>query len=157
GRSRRRRSRARRPAARPGAARVRGRSAARAAAPRVLGRAAGRPDPPPLRARAGGVVSRRDLVVFSLEAWDDVWRRNQYLIDGLLRRDPALRVLFVEPSNDLLHSALSGRGIRRGRGLRTASGYDGRLSLFQPDKVLPRVAGPAADAALRRAARRAMR
>ena len=102
-------------------------------------------------------MSRRDLVVFSLEAWDDVWRRNQYLIDGLLRRDPDLRVLFVEPSNDLLHSALSGRGIRRGRGLRTTSGYDGRLSLFQPDKVLPRVAGPAADAALRRAARRAMR
>lgn len=99
----------------------------------------------------------RDLVVFSLEAWDDVWRRNQYLIDGLLRRDPALRVLFVEPPNDLLHSALSGRGIRRGRGLRTADGYDGRLSLFQPDKLFPRVAGPAADAALRRAARRAMR
>lgn len=99
----------------------------------------------------------RDLVVFSLEAWDDVWRRNQYLIDGLLRADPGLRVLFVEPSNDILHSAISRRRMSRGRGLRPASGYAGRLMLFQPDKVLPRVAGPAADALLRRAARRAFR
>lgn len=99
----------------------------------------------------------RDLVVLSLEAWDDVWRRNQYLIDGLLRSDPALRVLFVEPSNDLLHSALSGRGIRPGRGLRVADGYGGRLHLLQPDKLLPRIAGPLADALLRRSARDAAR
>lgn len=99
----------------------------------------------------------RDLVVLSLEAWDDVWRRNQYLIDGLLREDPELRVLFVEPSNDLLHSALSGRGIRHGRGLRFADGYSGRLHLFQPDKLLPRVAGPLADVFLRRGVRAAAR
>ncbi|CDK01846.1 conserved hypothetical protein [Microbacterium sp. C448] len=98
----------------------------------------------------------RDLVVLSLEPWDDVWRRNQYLVDGLLRADPTLRVLFVEPSNDLLHSVVAGRGINRGRGLRIADGYAGRLSLFQPDKVLPRFAGPAADALLRRDVRRAV-
>lgn len=95
----------------------------------------------------------RDLVVLSLEPWDDVWRRNQYLIDGLLRGDEDLRVLFVEPSNDLLHSAVSGRRIHRGRGLRTEPGYEGRLHLLQPDKLLPRVAGPAADALLRRRVR----
>ncbi|WP_127473826.1 glycosyltransferase [Microbacterium sulfonylureivorans] len=99
----------------------------------------------------------RDLVVLSLESWDDIWRRNQYLIDGLLRRDPSLRVLFVEPSNDLLHSAISGRGVKRGRGLRAAQGYEGRLHLFQPDKLMPRVAGPAADALLRGEVRRAVR
>ncbi|MET0297095.1 MAG: hypothetical protein ABW024_06810, partial [Microbacterium sp.] len=99
----------------------------------------------------------RDLVVLSLEPWDDVWRRNQYLVDGLLRRDPALRVLFVEPSNDLLHSVVSGRGVKRGRGLRVADGYDGRLRLYQPDKVLPRIAGPAADALLRGDVLRAIR
>lgn len=98
----------------------------------------------------------RDLVVLSLEPWDDVWRRNQYLVDGLLRHDPSLRVLFVEPSNDVLHSVVSGRGVKRGRGLRAAHGYDGRLRLFQPDKVLPRVAGPAADALLRRDVLRAV-
>lgn len=99
----------------------------------------------------------RDLVVLSLEPWDEVWRRNQYLVDGLLRADPSLRVLFVEPSNDVLHSIVSGRGVRRGRGLRAADGYGGRLHLFQPDKVLPRLAGPAADAGLRRAVRTAVR
>ncbi|MFB8146041.1 glycosyltransferase [Microbacterium sp. NPDC056003] len=99
----------------------------------------------------------RDLVVLSLEAWDDVWRRNQYLIDGLLRDDPSLRVLFVEPSNDLLHSALSGRGVRPGRGLRLADRHAGRLHLLQPDKLLPRVAGPLADALLRRSVLRTAR
>ena len=41
-----------------------------------------------------------DLVVMSLERWDDVWRRNQHLVAGLLADDPALRVLFVEPPAD---------------------------------------------------------
>ncbi|GAA1919400.1 hypothetical protein GCM10009775_09950 [Microbacterium aoyamense] len=99
----------------------------------------------------------RDLVVLSLESWDDVWRRNQYLIDGLLRRDPELRVLFVEPANDLLHSYLSRRDVSRGRGLRIADDYDGRLLLFQPTKLLPRAAGPAADALLRAEVRRVIR
>ncbi|WP_454114624.1 glycosyltransferase [Microbacterium lacticum] len=99
----------------------------------------------------------RDLVVLSLEPWDEVWRRNQYLIDGLLRGDRSLRVLFVEPSNDLLHGAISRHRLRRGRGLRVADGYEGRLHLYQPDKVLPRVAGPAADALLRRSVRSAIR
>src|SRR5690606_19117651 len=35
--------------------------------------------------------------------------------------------------------------------------HDGRLLLYQPDKILPRIAGPAADALLRRDVRRAMR
>ena len=92
-----------------------------------------------------------ELVVLSLEPWDDVWRRNQYLTDGLLKRDPELHVLFVEPSNDMLHSLVSGRGVRRGAGLRTAPGYGGRLHLYQPNKLLPRVVGPLADALLRSA------
>ena len=54
-----------------------------------------------------------DLVVCSLEPWDDVWRRNQFLVDGLLRRDPDLRVLFVEPPSDLVHGALHGRSAHR--------------------------------------------
>ena len=98
-----------------------------------------------------------DLVVFSLEAWDGVWRRNQYVLDGLLRRDPRLRVLFVEPARDVLHELRSGRGGAIGAGLRTADGYEGRLRLFQPTKWLPRVAGPMADVLLRGSVRRALR
>lgn len=90
-----------------------------------------------------------DLVVFSLEPWDAVWRRNQYLIDGLLRRDDALRVLFVEPSRDVLYELRSGHAAHPGAGIRTIDGYDGRLIAFQPTKWLPRAAGPLADMLLR--------
>ena len=96
-----------------------------------------------------------ELVVISLERWDEVWRRNQYLVDGLLRRDPALRVLFVEPVHDLLYSLVTGDGLGRGEGLRRADGYEGRLWLLQPTKLLPRVLGGIADALLRRSVLRA--
>jgi teichuronic acid biosynthesis glycosyltransferase TuaH len=96
------------------------------------------------------------LVVCSLEAWDEVWRRNQYLVDGLLRRNPRLRVLFVEPPYDLVG------GLRRGRPpagpwLRAVA-PTGRLWALRPVKPLPRRAGPWSDKALwwqvRRAAAR---
>ncbi|MFM6848390.1 MAG: glycosyltransferase [Terrabacter sp.] len=83
-----------------------------------------------------------DLVVISLEAWDGVWRRNQHLVAGLLRRDPRLRVLFVEPPTDPLHAVLGAAQARLGRGLRpgpevTGIG-DGALWLLEPTKWLPR-------------------
>lgn len=83
-----------------------------------------------------------DLVITSLEAWDGVWRRNQHLVAGLLRRDPDLRVLFVEPATDPLHSALGAGQPRLGRGLRRAPAVDGvrpeALWLLEPTKWLPR-------------------
>ena len=83
-----------------------------------------------------------DLVVISLEAWDEVWRRNQHMVAGLLRRDPSLRVLFVEPTTDPLHDLLR-RGVPgRALGLRDAPRIegvdDGHLWLFQGAKWLPR-------------------
>lgn len=97
------------------------------------------------------------LVVFSLEPWDAVRRRNQYLIDGLLRDDRELSVLYVEPARDLLHDAVHGRRPGRGAGLRTAPGYGGRLRLYAPTKWLPRRVGPLADAMLGVGVRRAWR
>jgi teichuronic acid biosynthesis glycosyltransferase TuaH len=95
-----------------------------------------------------------DLVVCSLEPWDDVWRRNQFLVDGLLRRDPDLRVLFVEPPSDLVHGVLHGQLPTDPRLRRVRD----RLWALQPLKPLPRRAGPWADRALlaqvRRAAKR---
>ena len=83
-----------------------------------------------------------DLVVISLEAWDGVWRRNQHLIAGLMRRDPRLRVLFVEPSTDPLHAALGAGKPRLGRGLREGPEVEGiepgALWLLEPTKWLPR-------------------
>lgn len=102
-------------------------------------------------------MTRDDVIVCSLEPWDEVWRRNQYLVDGLLRADESLRVLFVEPAADMLHSVVSGRKAVRGRGLSTVPGYGGRLHVFEPTKVLPRALGGAADALLRRSVERAAR
>lgn len=82
-----------------------------------------------------------DLVVLSLESWDGVWRRNQHLVAGLLREDPTLRVLFVEPAADPLHALRTRHLPRRGRGLHPVA-VDGvranRLWTYQPTKWLPR-------------------
>ncbi|NNC11860.1 glycosyltransferase [Planctomonas sp. JC2975] len=98
----------------------------------------------------------RRIVVISLETWDGVWRRNQYLVDGLLASDDDTEVLFVEPPTDPLYDVVNARVPRRGRGLRVG-GYGGRLTLYQPTKALPRLAGPAADALLVRSVRRAVK
>jgi hypothetical protein len=96
--------------------------------------------------RAGANGSLRGLVVCSLEAWDEVWRRNQFLVDGLLRRNPGLRVLFVEPPHDLVEGLGEAKLPRRPR-LRPVVGA-GRLWALQPVKPLPRRAGPVSDRAL---------
>lgn len=76
----------------------------------------------------------------SLEPWDEVWRRNQHLADGLLRADPDTRVLLVEPGTDPLHDLRRGRRPRRGPGLEPINGtaHDGRLWRLADTKWLPR-------------------
>jgi len=93
-----------------------------------------------------------DVVVVSLEAWDGVWRRNQHLVSRLLRSDPGLRVLFVEPPADPVHAARRRQRPRRGAGVRPGPALPGvggdQLHLFQPTKALPRRLDPRADARL---------
>ena len=46
----------------------------------------------------------RDLIFVSLEDWDDIWRRNQFVCEQLATRHPAARILFVGvPRNVALH------------------------------------------------------
>lgn len=99
----------------------------------------------------------RRIVVFSLEPWDDVWRRNQYLIDALLRADPTLEVIVVEPPEDPVHRLVTRRRPRLGKGLRQHEGYGGRLHLLQPTKWLPRRLGRWADALMEASVRRGIR
>lgn len=98
-------------------------------------------------------VTPDELVVCSLEAWDQIWRRNQLIVDRLLKRNPRLRVLFVEPPHDLT-TGLRHRRLPPRHRLRDL-GHGGRLSAFAPVKPLPRSLGPAADRALCRQVRRA--
>lgn len=88
-----------------------------------------------------------DLVVGSLESWDQVWRRNQHLVAALLRSGAVGRVLFVEPPLDPLNDLRAHRVPRRGAGLRPEpTGIaPGRLWLYQPTKLLPRVVDPGYD------------
>jgi glycosyltransferase involved in cell wall biosynthesis len=87
-----------------------------------------------------------ELVVCSLEAWDEVWRRNQFFVSALLRRRPGLRVLFVEPAADPFFDVASRRKPTPPR-LRRISD-DGRLLALRPVKTLPRRVGGLADALL---------
>lgn len=45
----------------------------------------------------------RDLIFISLETWDEVWRRNQFVCAGLAKRFPEMKILFVEPPRDVSH------------------------------------------------------
>jgi glycosyltransferase involved in cell wall biosynthesis len=87
-----------------------------------------------------------DLVVLSLERWDDVWRRNQHLVAGLLRADPELRVLFVEPPADPTHDLRGRRRPSFGRGITEVPDVaPGRLWTVRPVKWLPRRIDPRVD------------
>jgi teichuronic acid biosynthesis glycosyltransferase TuaH len=90
--------------------------------------------------------SLRELVVCSLEPWDDVWRRNQFFTDALLRRCPALRVLFVEPPSDVLFDLTHRRRPVASR--LTALRDDRRLHAVRPLKLLPRRLGSLSDRVL---------
>lgn len=100
-----------------------------------------------------------DLVVISLEVWDDVWRRNQHLVSGLLKRGHIQRVLFVEPPVDVPYDVLGRRRPARS-GLRRIEihGVAGDSWAIRPRKWLPRKVSPRGDrlraAQVKRVARR---
>jgi glycosyltransferase involved in cell wall biosynthesis len=50
-----------------------------------------------------------DVIFVSLENWDEVWRRNQFLCDALARRYPQSKILFVGPSRDVSSSVRRGK------------------------------------------------
>jgi glycosyltransferase involved in cell wall biosynthesis len=45
----------------------------------------------------------RDIVFVSLEKWDEIWRRNQFLCDELATRFPEHKILFIEPPRNASH------------------------------------------------------
>lgn len=106
-------------------------------------------------------ADRRDLVVVSLEPWDQVWRRNQHLVAGLLADDPRLHVLFVEPPVDHLHDLRRGAPPtvdRRLRPLRPSDGTPpGRAWALRPTKWLPRRVDSGQDGRRARAVARVAR
>ena len=76
----------------------------------------------------------RQLIVLSLEPWDQIWRRNQLLIDALLASRADLRVLFVEPPAAARQLLKQGRRPRTA--VATAPEFDA-VSIFRPVGWLP--------------------
>jgi glycosyltransferase involved in cell wall biosynthesis len=107
------------------------------------------------RERAAVCAPLTELVVCSLEPWGEVRRRNQLLVDQLLRLRGGLRVLFVEPPADPLFDLAQRSAPQRPR--RRAIGADGRLEVIRPLKPLPRRAGSFSDRHLARSVLRAAR
>ena len=78
-----------------------------------------------------------DLIFVSLENWDEVWRRNQFLCSGLARRFPESKILFVGLPCDLSNS-LRRRDFSGLAGHRTwkVPGYD-NITVTRPLKFAP--------------------
>jgi teichuronic acid biosynthesis glycosyltransferase TuaH len=93
-------------------------------------------------------MSTLDVVCCSLEPWDEVWRRNQFLATGMVEQREDLRLLFVELPFDATWTLLHGR-LHRPPGLRSI-GRSGRLWAVTPTKWLPRRIWPGADRSLQR-------
>jgi teichuronic acid biosynthesis glycosyltransferase TuaH len=55
------------------------------------------------------MTAPKQIVLMSLERWDDVWRRNQLLVNALTKQLPGLEVLFSEPPVAALRNLHHGR------------------------------------------------
>jgi teichuronic acid biosynthesis glycosyltransferase TuaH len=85
----------------------------------------------------------RDLIFISLENWDGVWRRNQFLCAEWLRRFPGMRLLFVGRSRDYSHALKKGDGgVFSQPALQKVDGLPG-LTVLNPLKLLPNSLPPA--------------
>ena len=78
------------------------------------------------------------IVFISLEPWDEIWRRNQFVCDGLLRKSTDTKILFVQPPFDNSYELRAGK-LNKIRKTPTIvdGGYSGRLKLFTPTKWFP--------------------
>lgn len=83
-------------------------------------------------------IALLDVIFISLEPWDDIWRRNQFLCAELVRRNARAKILFVAPGRDL-SNAVRRREFDQLRGplLEQVPGFDGRIVVTRGWKLLP--------------------
>ncbi len=82
------------------------------------------------------------IVFVSLEPWDMIWRRNQFLCDGLLRKSRETNILFVQPPYDNSYAFRTRKFYRIRRSSSVVSGgYNGNLQLLTPTKWFPNSLG----------------
>jgi hypothetical protein len=77
------------------------------------------------------------LIFVSLENWDDIWRRNQFVCAELARRYPDMRILFVCPPRDVSNAIRTRRlGSLRGPNNWHPEGFP-NITVTKPLKLLP--------------------
>jgi len=77
------------------------------------------------------------MIFVSLEDWDEVWRRNQFLCAGLARRFPDHKILFVGLARDVSHGLRHRRlGTLRAEPVQPVPEYP-NVTLLRPLKVFP--------------------
>ena len=101
--------------------------------------------PIPERTSRLPAAERFDVICFSLEPWNEVWRRNQHFASELLRQRQDLHLLFVEPPVDVTWTLRQGHRPHRSP-LRPVGDTD-RLHVMAPLKWLPRRLRPDGDRA----------
>jgi len=78
-----------------------------------------------------------DLIFVSMENWDAIWRRNQFLCSGLAEQNPRAKVLFVGLARDVSHDLRLGRvGALRARPTEPVAGYP-NITFLRPLKLFP--------------------
>jgi len=82
----------------------------------------------------------QDLIFVSMENWDDVWRRNQFLCAGLARRFPERKILFVGLPRNVTNDIRHGRLPNFNEADRTVPGLP-NITLTRPLKLLPDTLG----------------
>lgn len=80
-----------------------------------------------------------DLIFVSLENWDEIWRRNQFVCDELARRFPRTKILFVAPPRDMSNQVRRGQWRALTGGVADVSAVpDTRnVTVIRPLKFLP--------------------
>ncbi len=82
----------------------------------------------------------QDLIFVSMENWDDVWRRNQFLCAGLSRRFPERKILFVGLPINVTNDIRRGRLPNVSQADRTVPRLP-NITLTRPLKLLPDTLG----------------
>jgi glycosyltransferase involved in cell wall biosynthesis len=78
-----------------------------------------------------------DLIFVSMENWDDIWRRNQFVCSGLSSRRHDRKILFVGLPKDVTHSLRHGRmQSLMSKSSYTAPSYP-NITILHPVKVMP--------------------
>jgi len=78
-----------------------------------------------------------DVVFLSLENWDDIWRRNQFVCAELSRRNPGMKILFVALPRDVSNAVRRGKIGKLFRDSCYAAPGFGNITIVHPDKLLP--------------------